>query len=215
MAGRRQTTPEQEAAMWAGFLGGRSGSQIHREMQVNGLLTHPHPNVTIRLVQSRLREMQQMTPPDESGPWSVIDADPEDARRVLDVAAYVADVTDGRLWLTRELAGWVSRIRQASPDVPPAWAYALARAYRTLSKQPPEQQDARPLDIVLAAEPWQSEERASWYRELVQRSERELGRQPKGLWVEVAALLDTRPGAPAGSFGSPWARRPRTPDGSP
>ena len=109
MAGRRQTTLEQEAAMRAGFLGGRSGSQIHREMQVNGLLTHPHPNVTIRLVQSRLREMQQMTPPDESGPWSVIDADPEDARRVLDVAAYLADVTDGRLWLTRELAGWVSR----------------------------------------------------------------------------------------------------------
>jgi hypothetical protein len=164
MAGRRQTTSEQDAAMWAGFLKGDSGSQIHREMQVNGLLTDPHPNVTVRLVQSRLREMQGMTPPDESGAWSLPDADPEEARLVLDVVADVFQSTQGSIWPSKSHVAEIARLRKAVPDIPPLWAHQVAQAYQLCAAQA---RDSRYLDFALGARPWESVERADWFARLL------------------------------------------------
>lgn len=232
---KRQASPQVYSIVVRMAGEGFGPAAIHRELEREGW-PGMERGLDVRTIQRMVKELDGAEP-DTSGPWSFTDAEPDEARRVLDVAAFVVDATDGRLWLTRELAGWVSRVRQASPCVPPAWAYALARAYRTLSKQPPANQDARPLDTVLAAEPWRSEDRAAWYQELVIRTARqeqawaarqpaerrraELARRrgetftpsprgvnlasvPTGLRVDVAALLETRPGGPAGSLGNPW-----------
>jgi hypothetical protein len=148
MSGRRQTTPEQERAMWAGFLEGRSGSQIHREMAVKGLLFPPHPNVNVRLVQSRLREMQQMTPPDESGPWSFAESNAEEARLILPVLAAVLEQPAGDgATISRDIAAWIVRIRTAAPTLPPWHAYGYAILYRAAAAH---KQDTRELDRRLA-----------------------------------------------------------------
>jgi hypothetical protein len=209
----KATTIDQEAEIGRLVSSGeRSPSRIYRYLEGMGLIGGKNP-VSEKTIARRIHEL---APPDTSGSWSFLDPEPE-ARLVLDVAAYVVDVTDGRLWLTKELASWVARVRVASPDIPPPWAYVLARAYRTLDKQPPAKQDARAIDLVLATQPWLSDEQADWYREIMHRAdrllpgkspERLLGRQPDALRSEIDALLDPR-------VGPPWRlMQPQSVDGS-
>src|SRR5215203_4346250 len=108
MPGRKQTTPEQEAEIAAGHLLGRSASQIHRVMEAKGLLSYPHPDVTLRLVQSRVRGM---TPPDDSDPWSLTSADPDEAQLVLDVVADAFRSTQGRVWPSKAHVAQIARLR--------------------------------------------------------------------------------------------------------
>jgi hypothetical protein len=164
MAGRRQTTPEQEAEIWDGFRQGRSGSQIHREMELKGLLFPPHPNVTVRLVQSRLHDLQEMTPPDESGPWCLSEAEPDEAALVLDVVADVFDSTQGRVWPSRAHVAEIARLRRVVPEIPADWADSIAQAYQRCAA---EGRDARYLDFALGARPWETAERADWFARLL------------------------------------------------
>ncbi|MBA3450537.1 MAG: hypothetical protein H0T18_04930 [Chloroflexia bacterium] len=107
----------------------------------------PHPSLVKKTIE---RMVQRYKPLDLSGPWSFVDAEPEEARLVLDVLLDTFDWTGGRVWLTRDLARWIVRVRTASPDIPAPWAYAFGLAYRLLN----EQEDGRHLDLALAATPW-------------------------------------------------------------
>lgn len=104
------------------------------------------------------RLVDTLRPRDTSGPWSFSDSDPAAARLVIDVVAWAFQMTEGRVWLTNELARWVGRIRETSPGVPAGWAYNLAVAYQSAEKR---RQDTRILDIVLATKPWDVEAEGS------------------------------------------------------
>jgi hypothetical protein len=144
-------------------------------MEAKGLLFPPHPNVTVRLVQSRLRELQAMTPPDDSGPWSLAhaDTDPEEARLILDVAAYVDEITDGRMWLAKNLARWVARVRRAAPTVPVEWAYGIAWGYQFSNAN---KSSARCLDLVLGIKPWEQQNREGQWESVRERCRKIGGR---------------------------------------
>jgi hypothetical protein len=126
---------------------GHGAAQIYRELEIRGLLDYPNPSLVKRTVE---RTIQRLKPLDLSGPWSLVDARPEDARLVLDVLQYTFDWTGGRVWLTKDLAKWVAHVRAASPSISLVWTYAFALAYRALG----EQEDGRHLDLALASTPW-------------------------------------------------------------
>jgi hypothetical protein len=119
------------------------------------------------------RRIHDLVPVDPSGPWSLADADadPEEARLILDVVAYMDEITDGRIWLTRNLAHWIARVRRAAPTVPAEWAYGLAWGYQSSSASP---SSSRCLDLVLGIKPWERELREDQWDSIRKRC-RKLG----------------------------------------
>jgi hypothetical protein len=99
------------------------------------------------------RAFDRLKPKDPTGPWSLADADPDDARRVLDVLLFVFLYTEGRVWLSEGLADHVVRLRIASPTMPPDWAYYLARRYQSVASN----EESRFLDLVVGLAPWTDE----------------------------------------------------------
>jgi hypothetical protein len=110
--------------------------------------------VSEKTVQRRVRDLR---PGDSSGPWSAADADPEEARLVLDVVAEVFFSTAGRVWPTKNHVAEIARLRKTAPSIPPLWADNLARAYRLCKEQ---RRDSRHLDLALALRPWEGPEGA-------------------------------------------------------
>jgi hypothetical protein len=63
-----------------------------------------------------------------------------------------------RLWrwpITRDLAGWVIRLRRTAPEMSPAIAYYLANVYLQATEK---KKSTAPLDAVLAFAPWKGED---------------------------------------------------------
>ena len=146
-----QTTADQELAAKALLLEGISGkAQIFKKLKEIGLLDGENS----RSQRTIDRMVDRLSHADVSGPWSLEDeAVPEDASLALEVLAQVYDRTDGRVWLTKDLATWVIRLRRATPDMPASWAYVLAWQYvAEASKQ--QDQENRLLDVVVALKPW-------------------------------------------------------------
>jgi hypothetical protein len=143
------------------MMEGFNATQIHRKLGQEGLFKG-HP-LSLRTIQRMVREFAPIR--DESGPWSLSDADPEEARLVVDVLFQVLEANNGREWLTKDIAASIVRIRTASPSIPPTFAYRLSRFARSASAQ----SDSRALDITLGARPWESSEREKrWFQVLVE-----------------------------------------------
>ena len=56
------------------------------------------------------RMVGKLVPHDESGPWSLRDATPDEARVELEVLVDMFERTEGRVWLTKEVARWIVKI---------------------------------------------------------------------------------------------------------
>lgn len=119
--------------------------------------------VDLKTVQRRVKEYAA---PDTSGVWSLADAEPEDARLVLEVYAEVVARTAGRAWITRALADWIVRVRRAAPSLPPYNVYVVAREYRRAAAKQ-DTKHIRALDAFLAFHPWESGESADRYEALL------------------------------------------------
>ena len=205
----RETTDSQEEWIQRLALEGLSGAEIHRRLKAEGLLDDPNPTISLRLVQDR---KAKLSPSDSSGAWSLTSAAAEDARLVGDVFAYIVDQSGFRVWLTRDVAAQVIRVRATAPDVPAPWAYSIAyalwfRVAKAVRDEgiPPEPLDLRYVDLVLSARPWVSPERAEWCLALLNRLEAMEGARDswRDLWSRLHLLSDTSDGM-LGCFGNPW-----------
>src|SRR4051794_1240718 len=124
----RETTAEQERAIYQLVQEGFTARQIYHELGAKGLLSGDN-DVSLKTVQRRVREFARLDP---SGPWSMVEADPEEARLVLDVSAFVYSETEGRAWISKERAKWIVRVRVTCPTIPIVLINWVAREYQRL-----------------------------------------------------------------------------------
>lgn len=132
---------------------GFRAAQIYRHLQADAKFAGRVP--VTRTVQRIVRKARLE---DTSGPWSLASADPAEAAAVVPVVAALA-VAGIAATVTRAEARLIVVIRAASPDLPPLWAWRVARKYLT------RQQDSQPtasLDLLVALAPWRSD--ADWQR---------------------------------------------------
>ena len=146
MNGRSHATRKQQQVVQQLVYAGHGPAAIHRLLREKGLYDDPHPELHKRTIE---RMVRRMIPEDDSGPWSAMD-DPDQARLVHDVAAYVHFMSEGRVWISKDLAQRIAGVRTVDPEIPPHFAYWLARAYQ--SARSPE--EVRNLDLELGLKPW-------------------------------------------------------------
>ncbi|MFL5760327.1 MAG: hypothetical protein ACJ8F2_01225 [Xanthobacteraceae bacterium] len=152
MARPRALDEEQAAEVQRLRRLGLDAQEIRFEMRDKGLIRNDSPS--LKTIQRRVK---QIPPVNDADPWSFRDADPEEARLVLPVLEYVFARTDGRVWFSRELASWISRLRTAAPAIPPWIAYVFAGAYQAAAAQQSDAQllETRALDWLLASRVWE------------------------------------------------------------
>jgi hypothetical protein len=97
------------------------------------------------------RVVNDLTPHDLTGAWSMAVADPDDVRDVLDVLAAVVMESDGRIsHVTEREASWITRVRRAVPALDARSVFKFAQDYML-------REDARldtdDLDFTLAIAP--------------------------------------------------------------
>lgn len=115
-----------------------------------------------------LRTLQDIVadcrPPDDSGLWSLADADGDEAALVPPMLASLAKQTLGHFrHLTREEARLIARILRAAPDLPlglPLWVLALVYRQRRNRGIPTVD-----LDTFLAFAPWRGDVERDRYDE--------------------------------------------------
>ena len=145
----RSTTLDQETAIrGCVMMGYTAPKQVYRHLEERDLLDGDN-RVSEKTIARRIREY---TPADESGPWSLLDADPEEAQRIIPVFKHAFGETFGRVWLSRAIAGWVNRVC-AVADPPDAWAWSFAVAYHRVTAR---QDDTRCLDLLLMYRVWET-----------------------------------------------------------
>lgn len=224
MAPPRKTTPELDAA-FLGLVaqGETSAARLHRRLMALGVISvneDGDPFVSEKTIGNWLKRLgPQAATRDTSPVWSFAESDSEHAQLVGDVFAYIADQSDFRAWLTRDVAKQVVRVRQVAPDAPAPWAYAIAyslwrrvvwteeQAARTDPEMPATSIDYRYVDLVLSARPWLGPERADWCLSLIGKFEAIEGDSDswRDLWSRLHLLSDTSDGM-LGCFGNPWPR---------
>jgi len=144
----------------------RTAAQILRELG-------KRPEFKGRLPQERTmrRAVRWYRPDDTSGWWSVAEADPEDAALVLPVLA--GGIERGGGWwqrFSKDLAGWIVKVRVAAPDIPPLWAFRVAQEY---SWRESREEPTDSLDTMLAFAPWHDESQLHRYLRAVERAHRD------------------------------------------
>lgn len=129
-----------------------------------------------------LRTLQDIVadyrPPDDSGLWSLADADGDEAALVPPLLAVLARQPLGRLrHPTREQARLIARIRRAAPDLPLGLSLlVLAIVYRDRRNQGMPTVD---LDTFLAFAPWRGGVERERYREALREG-----------WIEPGPLYE-------------------------
>jgi hypothetical protein len=167
MARAKATTIQQEMEIRRCVaLGITSPKQIYRHLEAQGLLAGDDW-VSEKTVARRIREFA--IPHDESGPWSLADADPDEAALTLDVLAMLVSPPFLR-WPTKDLASRIARVRTACPDIPANWAFELADAYRWATAV-----DRYYVDMALVLHPWASESDSDWFVHAAQYARTRLG----------------------------------------
>jgi hypothetical protein len=137
-------------------------AQIERELRTNKEYKELVPLLpSLRTIQTIVKENR---PGDESGPWSIADAEADEGLLVLPVVAAAAIKTAGeRRGVTRAEARCIQTIRRVAPDLD-LWAvYRLARLYLLREARREATDD---LDLYLAFAPWSSPEAAKLYKDL-------------------------------------------------
>ncbi len=151
---------------------GYGPSQIFRDLEKRTWLgCEP---VSRRTVQEIARVARGKDP---TAPWSFVDTPSDDARLVLDVLSPIVRRTDGRVWFSKDLAGWVVRVRKAAPTMPPDWVHLVAHGYQWSRA---DDHETHALDLTLATAPWQNAQNAQdWARLLHEMGDR-VGDWPGG-----------------------------------
>jgi hypothetical protein len=116
-------------------------------------------------VDRTVRQDLKPNQPDRSNKWTFSthceDYDPESARLVLDMLAWVsyastppAELKGGAkiTHITVEEAKWIIRLRRAYPDMPNEWIWHFARRYVALEVR---NESTAPLDKFISAKFWQ------------------------------------------------------------
>jgi hypothetical protein len=152
--GKGQRTPLEIEKAIRGFAREKfTPTQIHRLLEDNKKLLKGRNVPDLRTVQ---RIHRKAMPPDTSDPWSLADPEgnPEDAALILPVLAAATEESGGR-WqrFSKDLAGWIVKVRVAAPDIPPLWAFSVAMAYWSGEKHK-EAVDVEAFDQMLAFAPW-------------------------------------------------------------
>lgn len=152
---------------------GASASRIHDQLENEALKGQAQFSVTeiprLRTVQNIVADLK---PRDPSGPWSLADADTDEAALVMPVWREVVDYTQGKIsHLTTAEAKWIVRIRRVAPELYPNglsfWnIYLLAREYVLLIEQ---KKPTTGPDVYLAYAPWESLLAALRYEEALRK----------------------------------------------
>ena len=151
------------------LIPGASAAAIHHQLEEeaqSGKAGFKKVDIpSVRTVQSIVSEYRTRGPSD---PWSLTDAQGDEAELVMPVLQEVIEHTDGRLCqLTGVEAEWIAAIRRIErepyPDGLSFWdIYLLAREYVLLKERG---EPTTGVDAYLAFTPWQSLEAAFRYRE--------------------------------------------------
>jgi hypothetical protein len=117
---------------------GYGATRTHRELE-------KHPEVGDQFegeagrqrVQRIFKEDLRPKKRDNSGPWSFAESqDPESARHVLDVLAYLIRETGDRTKTISNLeAAWIVRVKRAYPELPPERVWNVAKLYIRVTNQ--------------------------------------------------------------------------------
>jgi hypothetical protein len=177
---------------------GFTPSQIHRELFPDG---QGSPDFVSKKTVERM--VKDFAPADSSGPWSLVGADPEEARTILDVLAH--ELTSRPVWPTRERARWIARVRTAAPDIPTAWAREIAHGYEIFCEYPLM---VRYIDLALILRPWASPSALAGFAEIVRLLRPHWG-QPGVLRLLLHDIMDTSVLDSEGTF--PTARATAAP----
>jgi hypothetical protein len=131
-------------------------AQIYRFLQDNGYFAKWTPDP--RTVQRKVRAARGR---DAGTRWCFAEADPEDARLVLPVLAALLEKTQGRVWLTKDTADWIVRLKTAAPTLPDDYStYIYARTYQR------DGEKVLWLDRFLAFRPWESNDAYARYQKV-------------------------------------------------
>lgn len=116
-----------------------------------------HP-LQLRTVQ---RIVASLTPRDTSAPWTLKDADPGDARSILDMLAWLIEYTEGRkTTVSKAEAEWILRLAKAAPDLPAQMVWNLTRAYLLAGE---DEAKLAEIDHLVAFAPWRGKDGTARY----------------------------------------------------
>lgn len=132
---------------------------------------------TERTIARLTREIERQLEPDDTRPWTLGTAEPEEAAVIMPVLAAVLSHrrTGQRSWISVGLARWIVKVAAAAPTLPPYEQYIVAREYwaaeRSATGSPtrPYLTDPQSLDALLALRPWESEAAAEQYEQLLEQ----------------------------------------------
>lgn len=131
---------EQLALM--GWRAAEINQVLRRSAEFEGLLPSDR---TIRSI------VAQLTPEDDSSRWRLDAETANEAPFLLGVLRVISRISHGRRQhLTQNEARSLKAISRAVPDVPPALAFVVARAYIARS----DEESTSDLDLMLALRPW-------------------------------------------------------------
>jgi hypothetical protein len=100
-------------------------------------------------------------PTDASKPWTLAEAEGDDARYVLETLACVIESTAGQIGTVSEAeADWIVKLARAAPGLPPLARWRIGRLYLARGSQG---QPTDALDALLAFSPW-SDDGDGWNR---------------------------------------------------
>ncbi len=163
MPRRRRIEPKILAEIRQKSLLGWSGPIIQKHLQTlhaNGEIEQPSP--ALRTIQTIMSEYAL---PDPSEPWTLKDADPEDAEVILPELAHMALTTQGsRAQFSRAEAEWILKIRQLAPDLHSLDVLDYAHAYVWCEQKGV---GAEVLDLTLAFKTWRSHEGAGAFLDVM------------------------------------------------
>lgn len=138
-----------------------------------------------------IRRIMEELPTDETGTWSVADADPDEVALVLPVLAHVAQATAGGVWsLTRREASLIHRIRRAAPSLPEAGVWRLTQCYINDAGLAGGEVLAPYYDLLLALGAWQPGEGRVAFDRLIERAQRSRHLRWVVRGIELDIMLD-------------------------
>jgi hypothetical protein len=149
--GRPRIDPTIEARIHARAIQGWSAPAILRELEAEKVVGRP----ALRTVQRVVRDLQSIG--DDSAPWSLLEAEADEAELVLPALAGLLDraLGEGKTTLTQVEAAAVIHVRRAAPTLHPYPAYVVAMEYLFRASQGAPTTD---LDFYLGSRPWEHRE---------------------------------------------------------
>jgi hypothetical protein len=149
--GRPRIHPNIEARIRERAVMGWSAPAIWRELEDAHVVGRP----ALRTVQRVVRELQLDT---DSAPWSLLDADFDEAELVPPVLAAIILVTSADVsTITRAEAAAVARVRRAAPTLDLYASFLVARLYLVAQEHANDRLKLE-LDLYLGLQPWRSQE---------------------------------------------------------